>query len=151
MIESKNIGKNFINKETEEEGRLISICHNPSFTMELINGERISAAIDSPIGRPWEVTDEPINTDPKVKLSALGEAENLIYSERAKQYGDFGNNMKIVSGLFQYLTGNQLTEEECCQFLICLKLARESTKHKRDNLIDIAGYVGLWDDLRRRI
>ena len=30
-----------------------------------------------------------------------------------------------------------------CMFLIVLKLVRESFKHKRDNLVDIAGYARL--------
>ena len=55
--------------------------------------------------------------------------------------------MGKISQLFKIMSGKELTEENCAWFLVCLKLSRESTKHKKDNLVDIAGYVGLIDEL----
>ena len=80
----------------------------------------------------------------------LDTAKGLIYSERAKQYGSFKDNNTKIINIFRELTGINLTEEQCAYFLISLKLARQGTRHKRDNLIDIAGYVGLLDDMKGR-
>ena len=77
----------------------------------------------------------------------LLEAEKLIHNDRAKSYGSFSDNMGKISSLFSAMTGKQLTKEECTWFLICLKLARENAKHKRDNLVDAAGYIALLDEL----
>ena len=85
-------------------------------------------------------------TELKPKL-ALDIAKDLIYSERQSQYGSFKDNMSKLSILFNAMTGINLTEEQCTQFLIALKFARESTKHKRDNLVDVIGYIALLDDL----
>ena len=82
--------------------------------------------------------------------SALQSAHELIYSERQKQYGNFKDNMTRLSNLFESMTDIKLTEKQCTKFLIALKLSRESTKHKRDNLIDLVGYVALLDDMYER-
>ena len=91
------------------------------------------------------------NTKPKEEdMKLLDIVNDLIYSERAKQYGSFKDNMSKVSNIFYELTNKRLTEEECGFFLVALKLAREGTKHKRDNLVDAVGYLALIDDMRDR-
>ena len=85
-------------------------------------------------------------TEQEPKL-ALDIAKDLIYSERQSQYGSFKDNMTKLSTLFETMTNIKLTEQQCTQFLIALKFARESTKHKRDNLVDVIGYIALLDDL----
>jgi hypothetical protein len=35
-----------------------------------------------------------------------------------------------------------LTVEEAVMFMVFVKLSRERHRHKRDNLVDAAGYVG---------
>ena len=80
-------------------------------------------------------------------INLLLEADKLIHNDRAKAYGSFTDNMGKVSSLFSAMTGKQLTKKECAWFLICLKLARESSKHKRDNLVDATGYIALLDEM----
>ena len=82
------------------------------------------------------------------KEKLLDIVKDLIYSERAKQYGSFEENMRKISAIFFELTDISLTEEECGYFLVSLKLARQGTKHKRDNLIDAVGYIALIDDMK---
>lgn len=106
--------------------------------------ERVVSAKDIPTEKPvyskMETTEQ----------SALDIAKELIYSERQAQYGTFKNNMTTLSEIFALLTKIKLTEQQCTQFLIALKLARESNKHKRDNLVDVIGYIALLDDLKNR-
>lgn len=78
-------------------------------------------------------------------------SNDLIYSERAKEYGSFKDNMTKISVIFEATSGIKLTEEQCAKSLIALKLAREGTKHKRDNLIDAVGYIALLDDMLEQI
>jgi len=76
------------------------------------------------------------------------EAHNLIYGERAKQYGSAERNFQAACDIFEILTGIKLQADEGMLYLLCLKLARESEHHKRDNLVDVAGYAGLIGDVR---
>ncbi len=76
------------------------------------------------------------------------EAHNLIYGERAKQYGSAESNFRKAGELFKILTGIDMPADYGMLFQVCLKLARESDCHKRDNLVDVAGYVGLIGDIR---
>ena len=91
-----------------------------------------------------------MNGDIMEEKKLLDVANDLIYSERAKQYGSFKDNMNKISSIFEVLTGIRLSEEQCAKFLISLKLAREGTKHKRDNLVDAVGYIALLDDMIKR-
>lgn len=76
----------------------------------------------------------------------LKTASALITGDRAESYGDPTEQHKIAYVVYNYLVRQDMCEaEKAVLFMICIKLSRQRFKHKRDNLIDIAGYVALWD------
>ena len=79
--------------------------------------------------------------------SLLEEAHDTVHSKRNKEYGSYIDNITTTCDLFRILRHKELSTEDGTYFLICLKLAREATRHKRDNLRDWSGYTELLDEL----
>lgn len=88
--------------------------------------------------------------------SALTEALNIVYKDRANSYGNPEDNFKTISNFWStYLTNKFNTETpidttDVAMMMILLKIARESNRHKRDNLVDIAGYIECADRIYNR-
>lgn len=76
----------------------------------------------------------------------LNKASHIIY-ESKKDYGTIEENFSNLAQIASILTGKDLTPEDCCKVLIALKLARESHKHKEDNLIDLCGYAEILNQI----
>lgn len=79
--------------------------------------------------------------------SVLLEADGLVNGPRSKDYGSIRGNMEVVSKLFHTLTNVVLSVEHLTLLMVCFKLARESNKHKRDNVVDACGYLELYSRL----
>ena len=88
------------------------------------------------------------------------EASNIINGERQDQYGNTEESFVLISDLWTHYihsiskAGHKFFGEMPCLenrdvafMLVLLKIAREMHQHKRDNLIDIAGYLGILDDM----
>lgn len=94
--------------------------------------------------------DDP---EKETSKSLLLEAHATVHSKRVKEYGPFSKNMETAVKFFNilrsfgHIESGPLSPVDGAWFLLCLKLARESTKHKRDNLLDAAGYLELIDEL----
>jgi hypothetical protein len=73
--------------------------------------------------------------------SILSEAERIVNGERQVDYSDPVANFKHIAEIASAIMAKDITAEECCIVMIAVKLARENFKHKRDNLVDLAGYV----------
>ena len=73
--------------------------------------------------------------------SILSEAERIVNGERQADYSDPVENFKHIAEIASAIMAKDITAEECCIVMIAVKLAREGHKHKRDNLVDLAGYV----------
>lgn len=85
---------------------------------------------------------------PRPSSSLLLEAHNTVHAKRSQEYGSFADNMTIACRVYNALRPDAgLTPDDGTWFLICLKLAREACRHKRDNLLDAAGYLELLDEL----
>lgn len=76
----------------------------------------------------------------------LQEANRLIHGDRNKDYchplDDYMATAMIWSGILNHKLKEPLTPEETMLCMIGVKLSRESRRHKRDNLVDAAGYAG---------
>lgn len=84
--------------------------------------------------------------------TVLEEANRIIYGDREKTYGNPAKNFVATACLWQgYLKAK--AEEQASDFItisaldvahmmILLKMARELHMHKRDNVVDMAGYAG---------
>jgi hypothetical protein len=80
--------------------------------------------------------------------SILSEAERIVNGERQADYSDPVENFKHIASIASAIMGKSVTAEECCIVMIAVKLARENYKHKRDNLVDLAGYVEILNRIK---
>jgi hypothetical protein len=69
-----DVGKKVIN-ECGQVGTFIARCDYPSFTVEFENGNRVDAAINSPMGRGWKIVDGLPDVDKKYLINFL---ENVL-------------------------------------------------------------------------
>lgn len=88
------------------------------------------------------------------KKSILLEANDLVNGDRLEQYGPVYENLSKVGKMAELmLSDNEKMQLESCMLtptiltkvMIAMKLSRQSTFSKRDNLVDLAGYTELLD------
>ena len=81
----------------------------------------------------------------KPKFSKI--AQNLVYGDRNKSYGspryDYMRTSSVWSGLLihKLKPGEVITPQEAIIMMTALKLCRQMTKHKPDNIVDAHGYL----------
>lgn len=96
---------------------------------------------------PYETCPHPFCVEQrKAKPSAttvLSEAEALVGNggERNDSYDHPRNNFEKIAKVWSVLLGIEVTPRAYAQCMVAMKLVRDSHKNKRDNLVDIAGYV----------
>ena len=73
--------------------------------------------------------------------SILSEAERIVNGDRQADYSDPVENFKHIAEIASSISKENLSPTTCAIVMISVKLARENYKHKRDNLVDLAGYV----------
>ena len=73
--------------------------------------------------------------------SVLSEAERIVNGDRQADYSDPVENFKHIASIASAISKEDLSPTTCAIVMIAVKLARENYKHKRDNLVDLAGYV----------
>jgi len=82
------------------------------------------------------------------ELNILEEANNIIHGDRQESYGTPWDNHGCTAVLVstwlsrKYRKDIVIDAEDVCFFNILQKVSREANSHRRDNLIDIAGYTG---------
>ena len=80
--------------------------------------------------------------EPLIKYeSTLSEAERIVNGDRQADYSDPVANFEHIAEIASAISKEELSPTTCCIVMIAVKLARENYKHKRDNLVDLAGYV----------
>ena len=105
-------------------------------------------------GKPMNIIDEPKTLADYVRLtkgeteSILSEAERIVNGERQADYSDPVANFNRIASIASAIMAKDITAEECCIVMIVVKLARENYKHKRDNLVDLAGYVEILNRIK---
>lgn len=79
--------------------------------------------------------------------SVLEEAKRITAGTRQNDYGhprdDFSRTASMWTGILapKLRQGTQVTAMDVPLCMIAVKLARQAHRHKRDNLVDIAGYA----------
>ena len=102
---------------------------------------------DTAKGKPMRIIDEPKTLADYERLtkgeteSILSEAERIVNGDRQADYSDPVENFKHIAAIASAIRKKELTAEDCCVVLMAVKLARESYKHKRDNMVDLSGYT----------
>lgn len=79
--------------------------------------------------------------------SVLIEAQDLINGSRQEQYGPPTENFTNIAVGWSVLLKTPVSASQVAACMLWLKLARESYKPGHDNRVDMAGYVGLLDEL----
>jgi len=87
----------------------------------------------------------------------LDTAKALINGDRQDQYGKPEDSFDTISRFWNtYLVartranptaGVTMTPKDVCIMMALLKIAREAHQDKQDNLVDVAGYIGLAGDM----
>ena len=73
------------------------------------------------------------------------EAKQLVNNDRNKDYDHPLDNFDRIRRGWEVIFGIEVTEEQVGLAMAWVKIAREAYKHKRDNLVDGAGYLGTVD------
>ena len=78
--------------------------------------------------------------------SVLLEAQSLVHGNRGTDYGHPLDNFQCIADMWSaYMAAKYgpimaLEAEDVGLMMVCVKLSRQANKHKRDNLVDGAGY-----------
>jgi len=109
---------------------------------------------DTAKGKPMRIIDELKTLADYERLtrveteSILSEAERIVNGDRQADYSDPVANFERIASIASAIMAKDITAEECCIVMIAVKLARENYKHKRDNLVDLAGYVEILNRIK---
>lgn len=77
----------------------------------------------------------------------LLEAHGLINGERQGEYGSPRESFCRIAAMWSVYLVRELDGHDVACMMALLKLGREAHGHKRDNLLDAAGYIGLAEDM----
>jgi hypothetical protein len=78
-------------------------------------------------------------------LTALQEAQKLITGDRNRDYDHPLDNFDRIAKGWEVIFDVPVTAEQVGLAMAWVKIAREVYSHKRDNLVDGAGYFGTVD------
>ena len=87
--------------------------------------------------------------------SVLDEASRTINGERQDQYGKPEDCFALIAEYWTtYLESKGLMAEgpavgegDVAMMMVLFKIAREAHSHKRDNIVDLCGYAGIYGDM----
>lgn len=79
-------------------------------------------------------------------MNILDEAATII-AGRNDDYGQPEHNLKRIAEMWTTYMAIDITPRDVSMMMILLKCPRDAHKEKRDNLVDIAGYAALADQL----
>mgnify|MGYP006969344678 CR=1 FL=1 len=75
----------------------------------------------------------------------LHEADRLTAADRQDAYdhprSNHAQSAELITALLRRKLTEPITPREFALIMVCVKLSRDSYKPKRDNLVDIAGWV----------
>jgi hypothetical protein len=77
----------------------------------------------------------------------LLEAHALINAERQGDYGPPAASFARIAALWSAYLGHTITGKDVAVCMALLKFSREAHNHRRDNLLDAAGYIGIAADM----
>lgn len=82
-------------------------------------------------------------------MNILTEASQLVEQERFSSYGNPTETGKydLIASFWSVIFKTKVTAKQVVIAMIALKLAREILKPQRDNLVDVAGYALILEQL----
>ncbi|MFZ9272071.1 MAG: DUF6378 domain-containing protein [Ilumatobacteraceae bacterium] len=81
----------------------------------------------------------------------FSECERLVNSNRQDDYGDPVENLERIASVVSSVLNKDISPREITLIMIAIKLCREGSGHKRDNLLDMACYAEILDRWEDRI
>jgi hypothetical protein len=82
--------------------------------------------------------------------SPLEAAQRLVYGNRNKSYDHPFTNFTNIGKIWEGIKGIPFSPEDVALMMAGVKLARESFKHKLDNIRDGVGYLATLDRIHKR-
>ena len=90
----------------------------------------------------------------------LEEAMEIINGERQDVYGSPEDSFALISDYWTTYVRSRSPEvanagfclfaDDVAIMMTLFKIAREANQHKRDNIVDAAGYLGIYADMQER-
>jgi len=85
--------------------------------------------------------------------SVLAEAVDVINGERQDVYGEPEDSFFLIADFWSVYLGKKyedvcLSREDVAMMMTLFKIAMEMCQHKRDNVRDAAGYLGIYADMQ---
>ena len=81
------------------------------------------------------------------KENILKEADRILGGDRQTDYGDFIENFQSISEEASRWAKKEITPLDCAHVMIAVKICREQYRHKRDNVVDLAAYLNIKNEL----
>ena len=142
-------------KEAEDKNRRPYICVRCGRVVRQINGKGLCAdcSDEKPLS---DLLMPPCPPCPPTKIgSVLDEARRTINGERQDQYGKPEDCFALIAEYWTtYLESKGLMAEgpavgegDVAMMMVLFKIAREAHSHKRDNIVDLCGYAGIYGDM----
>ncbi len=75
------------------------------------------------------------------------EANGLVFNDRNKAYGHPLTDYETTAKLWSAILGTDITPYQACLCMIAMKLSRAARSTRRDNLVDIAGYAEVANEI----
>lgn len=85
----------------------------------------------------------------KKQKTILVEADEAINGDRSRDYGTVTENFNNIAKMWSVILKKEVTADEVGLCMISMKVARQLNTYKRDNLVDIAGYAGTLEKLKK--
>ena len=113
-----------------------------------------------PISGPVTLSDGTVIRPMAQRGGVLHEAINIINGERQDVYGSPEDSFALIGqywGVFLSSRGMrgpdgekdvEISPKSVALMMTLFKIAREANQHKRDNIIDAAGYLGIYADMQ---
>ena len=138
-------------------GKLLARAEEIKRERDMTESERVGLGVQE---YPAEVRAHNAGKETSVRRSrgsVLDEAKAVINGERQDQYGDPEDSFELISDYWTTYLRSQSPEMANAGFCLhapdvalmmtLFKIAREASQHKRDNIRDAAGYLGIYADM----
>jgi len=82
------------------------------------------------------------------RTSVLVNAEELINGDRQENYGEPGENFKVIADMWSAYLGSSVCARDVCNMMALLKIARLKNGQHKDSSVDACGYLALGFEVR---